>query len=311
MRAVLRFFGSRWFLTFVGVLLIGLLIWFFGPFLAFLESWIPRAIIIAVMVLIWAGVNFWLDRRRKKNDDALVAGVTATAADPTALAASAEEVAAMRDKLTTALTLLKKASRIPRLSLRAALVRDHRPARRRQDHRAAERRPDVPAGRRDGPGRRSPASAAPGMCEWWFTDDAVLIDTAGRYTTQDSDSAVDKAGWDAFLALLKRTRPRQPLNGVIIAIAMSDIAARLAPERLAHARAIRRRIKELTDQLGVRMPVYAIFTKADLLAGFSEFFDDLDREKRGAVWGTTFPLNKTDGGSVARSRPSSICWWSG
>ena len=23
-------------------------------------------------------------------------------------------------------------------------------------------------------------------CDWWFTDDAVLIDTAGRYTTQDS-----------------------------------------------------------------------------------------------------------------------------
>ena len=63
------------------------------------------------------------------------------------------------------------------------------------------------------------------MCDWWFTDDAVLIDTAGRYTTQDSDAAVDKAGWDAFLDLLKRTRPRQPLNGVIIAIAMSDIAA--------------------------------------------------------------------------------------
>src|SRR6185437_8574826 len=114
------------------------------------------------------------------------------------------------------------------------------------------------------------------------------------------DTAVDKAGWDTFLSLLKRTRPRQPLNGVIIAIAMSDIAAAPQPERLAHARAIRRRIKELTDQLGVRMPVYAIFTKADLVAGFSEFFDDLDREKRGAVWGATFPLNKTDtGGSGA------------
>ena len=30
------------------------------------------------------------------------------------------------------------------------------------------------------------------LCEWWFTDRAVLIDTAGRYTTQDSDAAVDK-----------------------------------------------------------------------------------------------------------------------
>ena len=130
MGAMLRFFGSRWFLTFIGVLLVGLLIWFFGPFLAFLEPWLPRAIIIAVMVLIWLGVNFWLDRRRKKNDDALMSGVTATAADPS-LAASAEEVAAMRDKLTNALTLLKKALEVPRLPLRTAVVRDHRPARRR------------------------------------------------------------------------------------------------------------------------------------------------------------------------------------
>ena len=70
MGAILRFFGSRWFLTFVGVLCVSLLVWFFGPFLSFLESWIPRAIIIAVMVLIWGVVNFLLDLRRKKNDDA-------------------------------------------------------------------------------------------------------------------------------------------------------------------------------------------------------------------------------------------------
>ena len=24
-------------------------------------------------------------------------------------------------------------------------------------------------------------------CDWWFTDEAVFLDTAGRYTTQDSD----------------------------------------------------------------------------------------------------------------------------
>ena len=41
------------------------------------------------------------------------------------------------------------------------------------------------------------------LCDWWFTENAVLIDTAGRYTTQDSDAAVDRAGWDAFLDLLK------------------------------------------------------------------------------------------------------------
>ncbi len=38
------------------------------------------------------------------------------------------------------------------------------------------------------------------------------------------------------------------------------------------------------------MPVYVLFTKADLIAGFTEFFDDLDRERRDQVWGATFPL---------------------
>src|SRR5262245_14495906 len=35
-------------------------------------------------------------------------------------------------------------------------------------------------------------------CDWWFTEDAVLIDTAGRYTTQDSDAKADKQSWLAF-----------------------------------------------------------------------------------------------------------------
>ena len=50
-------------------------------------------------------------------------------------------------------------------------------------------------------------------CDWWFTEDAVLIDTAGRYTTQDTDSKGDRASWIAFLDLLHRHRPKQPING--------------------------------------------------------------------------------------------------
>ena len=138
------------------------------------------------------------------------------------------------------------------------------------------------------------------LCDWWFTADAVLIDTAGRYTTQDSNAAVDRAGWDEFLDLLKQTRPRQPLNGLIIAFPLSDIAQAPQAERMAHAASIRRRIEEAETHLGVRMPVYVLFTKADLIAGFSEFFDDLDREQRAQVWGFTFRA-KTDAGDQVGS----------
>jgi type VI secretion system protein ImpL len=296
MRAVLRFLGSRWFLSFIGVALLSILIWLFGPFLSFLEGWITRAIIIAVLLLIWAGVNFWLDRRKKKNEAALVEGVTATEVDPTA-AASAEEVAAMRDKLTSALALLKKASGSRGYLYEQPWYAIIGPPGAGKTTALLNAGLSFPLAAEMG---QSAVAGVGGtrMCDWWFTETAVLIDTAGRYTTQDSDSAVDKAGWQAFLGLLRRTRARQPLNGVLVAIALSDIAAAPSAERLAHARAIRRRVKELYDQLGVRVPVYAVFTKADLVAGFTEFFDDLDRERRGQVWGVTFPLTKTEAGAA-------------
>jgi type VI secretion system protein ImpL len=296
MRAVLRFLGSRWFLSFVGLVLLAVLVWLFGPFLWFLEDRLTRAIVIAAMLLIWAGVNLWLDRRRKKNEAALIQGVTAVQADPAA-AASAEEAAAMRERLTTALTLLKRAS-----ASRGYLYEQPwyviigPPG-------AGKTTALLNAGLTFPLAAEMGQSAVAGiggtrMCDWWFTESAVLIDTAGRYTTQDSDAAVDKAGWQAFLGLLRRTRARQPLNGVLVAIALSDIAAAPAVERLAHARAIRRRVKELYDQLGVRVPIYAVFTKADLVAGFTEFFDDLDRDRRGQVWGVTFPPTKTEAGTA-------------
>ena len=138
-------------------------------------------------------------------------------------------------------------------------------------------------------------------CDWWFTDEAVLIDTAGRYTTQDSHAAVDKAAWLGFLRLLKQHRRRQPLNGVLVAISLSDLAALGEDERLAHARAIRRRVRELQDELGVRLPVYVLFTKADLIAGFVEFFDNMGREEREQVWGVTsrWTRARDEGGAVA------------
>ncbi len=52
-------------------------------------------------------------------------------------------------------------------------------------------------------------------------------------------------------------------------------------------------------------PVYVLFTKADLIAGFVEFFDNMGREEREQVWGVTFPL---DDGAM---RTASVAGFSG
>src|SRR3954447_972149 len=124
-------------------------------------------------------------------------------------------------------------------------------------------------------------------CDWWFTEDTVLIDTAGRYTTQDSDAKTDKQSWLAFLDLLKKNRPRQPINGVMVAISLEDLMTLPPAEIAAHATAIRSRLLEVHDRLKVDFPVYALFTKGDLIAGFMEYFVSLSDSGRRQVWGAT------------------------
>nr|WP_319390943.1 type VI secretion system membrane subunit TssM [uncultured Cohaesibacter sp.] len=131
-------------------------------------------------------------------------------------------------------------------------------------------------------------------CDWWFTNEAVLLDTAGRYTTQDSNQDADARAWTGFLDMLKKYRKRQPINGAIVSISLSDLSMQGEDSRRAHARAIRTRLHELRERLGVRFPIYIMFTKADLIAGFQEFFDNLGSEERAQVWGFTLPYEKGD-----------------
>src|SRR5262249_3364359 len=136
-------------------------------------------------------------------------------------------------------------------------------------------------------------------CDWWFTEDAVLIDTAGRYTTQDSDAKADKQSWLAFLALLKKNRPRQPINGVIVAISLEDLMVLSTADLASHSNAIRTRLLELHEKLKVAFPVYALFTKGDLVAGFVEYFGFLGENGRKQVWGATFQTSDKTRNMVA------------
>ena len=295
--AIVRLLLSRWVLSFVGVAVLALLVWLFGPLLEILEGLLPRLAIIVALLLVWLATNLLLDWRRRRRERALVAGVTQADAGARVDDSAGEEVAAVGEKLSTAMALLKKARGTRGYIYEQPWYAIIGPPGAGKTTALLNAGLKFPLAAEMGQGAVAGVGGTR-LCDWWFTENAVLIDTAGRYTTQDSNAAVDRAGWEAFLGLLRRTRPRQPLNGVIVAIALSDIADAPAEERQAHARAIRRRIKELEERLGLRMPVYALFTKADLIAGFSEFFDDLDRERRNQVWGVTFPLVKAEAGPV-------------
>ena len=125
--------------------------------------------------------------------------------------------------------------------------------------------------------------------DFWFADEAAIVDTAGRYTSQDSDASADSQGWRSLLDQLKRNRPRQPINGVIVALGVDELLKADLAGLDRHASSVRRRLTELRRALDLSTPIYLLLTKVDLLAGFIEFYDDLDAQGRRAVLGVTLP----------------------
>ena len=121
--------------------------------------------------------------------------------------------------------------------------------------------------------------------------------TRPRIRTRASDSE----GWKEFLALLAKYRKRRPLNGVVLTISAQDLLTQGDAGREAHVEAARRRLNEFTRELRIQLPVYVMVTKCDMVAGFTEYFDDLTQEGRAQVWGVTFPYEQTLNGGAADS----------
>jgi type VI secretion system protein ImpL len=127
-------------------------------------------------------------------------------------------------------------------------------------------------------------------CEWMFADEAVFLDMAGRYTAQENNRLKDAADWRHFLKCLKRTRTRQPINGVVLTVSADVLINSSQADLMNHANVIRQRLYELQHELSLEVPVYVLITKCDLVAGFNEFFDSLSLEERQQVWGLTLDL---------------------
>ncbi len=279
----------------IAITAISVVIWVAGPLLSF-AGWVPLEHPYARLALILFLYLWWLIRKtrawmigRRYNEELAQQVVQAAPQEDQ----SAEEVNLLRDRLQEAMSVLKNA----RLGGKGESKRLYQipwyliigpPG-------AGKTTALVNSGLQFPLAERFGVESLKGVggtrhCDWWFTNEAVLIDTAGRYTTQDSDRARDAGAWKGFLGLLKRYRKRQPINGALVAISVSDLLTGSDAERRQHAQAVRSRLQELQAELGVRFPIYVIFTKCDLLAGFNEFFDDLSRGEREQVWGFTFPL---------------------
>ncbi len=118
---------------------------------------------------------------------------------------------------------------------------------------------------------RTAGISATRNCDWWFFEEAIILDSAGRYTIP-IEAEQDREEWEKFLSLLSRFRRREPLNGVIVSIAANDLLTGSKDKLRLDGQSIRKRIDQLMRVVGAKFPVYVLVTKMDLVFGFVDFF---------------------------------------
>jgi type VI secretion system protein ImpL len=292
LKAVLRFLVSRRLWTLIGVVLLCLLIWQFGALVKIgdlvpLETDLARLVAIGVIVILWLVSILVRMLRASRANRAFVAELAVPVPALATRKPGEGAVGEMNAKFQGILSELKRSKLGNRRFLREmpwyVFIGPPGTGKTTALRQSGLNFPfDFGDDLKGVGGTRN--------CDWFFTDQAVLVDTAGRYTEQGSQAEVDAAEWQGFLDLLKKHRGRRALNGVIVAISTRELLG--SREALkAHGKEIRKRLAELRETLAIHLPVYLMVTKLDLVPGFEAFFSEFTTEEREQVWGTTLPLD--------------------
>jgi len=298
MDTIKKIVSSAWFIPAVSIILISLVIWFAGPYFAFadyypLSTISNRVIAIIFMLLIYFLVLLLKYHKTMKNQKNMVDEITEDAATDEVIHAESTE---LKNKFKQAFSLLKnnkagpssltdlpwymiigspgsgKTTLLSNSGLKFPLFNEF-------SNRAVQ-----------GVGGTK-------NCDWWITQEAVLLDTAGRYASQDSHQKADKSGWNNFLTLIKKYR-KKPISGLLISFSMSDLITLSEYELSLQIMQIKQRIAEVNDFFSTNFPIYIIITKSDLIAGFSQFYETFSHKEREQTFGITFEQSDSLSGDL-------------
>ncbi|MBL9072888.1 type VI secretion system membrane subunit TssM [Tabrizicola sp.] len=291
LKAIFRFLFSRRLWTFIGILLLCALIWLFGPLVSVgdmvpLADDLVRMIVIAVILVLWL-FSLLLAQLRAAKKNQLFVTELATPEKPKVALPGEANVAEINTKFAQVLTEMKRSKLGGKKFLRDmpwyVIIGPPGSGKTTALRQSGLHFPiDLSDDLKGVGGTRN--------CDWFFTEDAVLVDTAGRYVQQQSDPEIDSAEWLGFLDMLKKHRGKRALNGVILTLSLKELLAGEAAVR-EHGREIRKRLTELRERLQIQLPVYLMLTKVDLVPGFEAFFGTLPTKDREQVWGATLPTD--------------------
>lgn len=135
---------------------------------------------------------------------------------------------------------------------------------------------------------------------FWLYDRGVVLDVAGDMILRADGTTADDAHWAAVLRRLQKLRPKRPIDGVMVTISCDSLLAAVKNELARTDLATRmgkihRRISDVQQKLGFRVPAYIVVTGCESLTGFGALCAGLPPQARRQMlgWSSTYTTDAT------------------
>ena len=144
----------------------------------------------------------------------------------------------------------------------------------------------------------------------WFARNMIFAEAGARLLT-------DSAAW---IKMVKRLKPgnlksvvggsTQAPRGVVLCFDSEVFTRPNAADHLTStARNLQTRLGEVSQTLGISLPVYVLFTRADRLPFFADYMRTLSNEEAQQVLGVTLPIRaKNSSGVYAEEETKRVNW---
>lgn len=126
------------------------------------------------------------------------------------------------------------------------------------------------------------------LCDWWFYNHGIVLDLDGKLVLNVHQATSDEDNWQLFLNLLAHHRSKRPIDGIVLTIPASEIIGQTAlshDDVMIRAEYLYGKLWNMQRLTGMRLPVYLVITKCDLVPGFDSVCKSIPTHNKHDIFG--------------------------
>jgi len=126
------------------------------------------------------------------------------------------------------------------------------------------------------------------LCDWWFYDHGIVLDLDGKIVLNPSQATSDEDNWQLFVNLLAHHRSKRPLDGIVLTVPASEIIGQTAlshDDIMIRAEYLYGKLWNMQRVTGMRVPIYLVVTKCDLVPGFESVCKSIPTHNKHDLFG--------------------------